>query len=115
MAEGWLTALRRACDESSQAAVARRLRQADGYPSPALINQVLAGKYTRDTARLQGLVEGLLMRQTVDCPVLGDIGKNKCLEHQARPRRFATANPLFVRLWKACRSGCPHSKLPREY
>lgn len=106
----WLTVLREACQAGSQAAVARRLGV-----SPAMINQALKGVYKGDIRRLQTLVEGGLMNQTVDCPVIGRLAKHKCLEHQTRDGRFATANPLNMDLYRACRSGCPHSKLPREY
>ena len=106
----WLTALRDACAASSKAGVARKLGV-----SPAMISQALKGVYKGDTGRLQTLVEGALMRQTVDCPIAGDLPKNRCLEHQARDRRFAFVNPLYSKLYRACRSGCPHSKLPKEY
>lgn len=106
----WLTVLRDACAQSSQAAVARKFGV-----SPAMISQALKGVYKGDMDRLQTLTEGVLMRQTVDCPIAGDLPKNRCLEHQARDRRFAFVNPLFSKLYRACRSGCPHSRLPREY
>lgn len=51
---GWLDALRQACTDSSQAAVARRLKV-----SPAMISQVLNGVYRGDMARIQGLIEGV--------------------------------------------------------
>ncbi|HRD68226.1 MAG TPA: XRE family transcriptional regulator [Candidatus Competibacter sp.] len=106
----WLEALRDACAESSQAAVARRLGV-----SPAMVNQAIKGLYKGDLDRLQGLVEGVLLRQFVDCPAAEDMPKHRCLEHQARPRQSAFVNPLFAKLYRACRSGCPHSKLPKEY
>lgn len=109
-APDWLTVLRDACAESSQAAVARKLGV-----SPAMISQALKGVYRGDIDRLRMLVEGALMRQTVDCPMVGDLPKNRCLEHQARDRRFAFVNPLYSKLYRACRSGCPHSKLTQEY
>ncbi|WP_347279608.1 XRE family transcriptional regulator [Plasticicumulans sp.] len=112
----WLEALREACERDGQAAVARRLRATGStYPSPTVISQALSGKYTGDLDRLRELVEGALLGASVRCPVIGDLVRNKCLEHQARERRFASANPLYVRLYRACRSGCPHSRLPKEY
>lgn len=108
--EPWMNVLREACERTSQADVARRLSV-----SPALINQALKGAYKGDLERLQTLVEGALSGQTVTCPVIGALRKHKCLEHQGRERRFATANPLKSQLYRACRSGCPHSKLPREF
>ncbi|MEI2740926.1 MAG: helix-turn-helix transcriptional regulator [Candidatus Competibacter sp.] len=106
----WLAALREACAETSQNAVARRLGV-----SPAMVNQTLKGAYKGDLERLQGLVEGSLLKRQVDCPVAEDMPKHKCLENQARPAQSAFVNPLFAKLYRACRSGCPHSKLPKEY
>ncbi|MFO1421212.1 MAG: helix-turn-helix transcriptional regulator [Candidatus Competibacteraceae bacterium] len=108
--ENWLDVLRDRCERTSQADVARRLGV-----SAALVNQAVRGLYKGDLERLQTLVEGVLSGQTVTCPVIGPLLKNKCLEHQERERRFATANPLKAQLYRACRSGCPHSKLTREY
>jgi len=106
----WLMALKTACLDTSQAAVARRLGV-----SPSAINQVLKGVYKGNVNRIQTLVEGCYLQHTVPCPIAGDIPKQKCLEHQARDVRMATVNPLFSRLYRACRSGCPYSRLPREY
>ena len=108
--ESWMIALRNACAKTSQAAIARQLGV-----SASMVNQALKGAYQGDLSRLQTLVEGVLQTQTVTCPVLGSLAKHKCLEHQARERRFATANPLKGQLYIACRSGCPHSKLAKEY
>lgn len=106
----WLVALRDACVASTQAAVARRLGV-----SPAMVSQALKGVYKGDLDRLQTLVEGALMARVVECPAFGEMPKNQCLEHQSRPRQFAFVNPLYSRLYRACRSGCPFSKLPKEY
>lgn len=110
MSDDWLSALRAACQASSQAAVARRLGV-----STSMVNQALKGAYKGDITRLQTLVEGELLHQIVGCPAVGDMPKHKCLEHQSRPRSMAFVNPYFSKLYRACRSGCPHSKLPKEY
>lgn len=104
---GWLDALRQACTDSSQAAVARRLKV-----SPAMISQVLNGVYRGDMARIQGLIEGVYCQKTVQCPVLGEIGLDVCLNWQAEP--FKPVNPTRVKLFRACRGGCPHSKITQE-
>ena len=106
----WLTVLRKTCDETSQAAVARRLGV-----SPALVNQLLKGSYKGDIERLQKLVEGSLMNQFVMCPVLDKMAKHKCQAHQERTLEYAVANPIYVQLYRACRAGCLHSKLTKEY
>ena len=49
------------------------------------------------------------MQFTVNCPVVGEIAKDRCLNHQAAP--FASTNPQRVSLYKACRGGCSHSAL----
>lgn len=104
---GWLDVLRQACADSSQAAVAKRLGV-----SASMINQALKGAYKGDLSRLQGLVEGAYLHQTVHCPVIGEIGLDVCLRHQAEP--FKPVNPMRVKLFRACRSGCPNSKIPKE-
>lgn len=103
-APDWIAALRTECARSTQAAVARRL----GY-SPTVVNQALRGGYAGDVERLREVVEGALMGRTVDCPVIGDLPRDRCLDHQIRP--FAATNPLRTALYRACRSGCPHSRL----
>jgi hypothetical protein len=98
----WIAALRAACEASSQARVAEALRQADGYPSPAIINQVLGGRYGHPTDRLAALVRGVYLAATVPCPVLGDIRLDHCQAHQRAP--FLAGSPLRVTLARACRS-----------
>ncbi len=108
MAEsGWLGVLRQVCADSSQSAAAKRLGV-----SAAMINQALKGTYKGDMSRLQGLVEGAYCHQTVQCPVVGEIGMDVCLHHQAEP--FKPVNPQRVKLYRACRGGCPHSRLLKE-
>jgi transcriptional regulator with XRE-family HTH domain len=102
----WLAALRRACKESPQAAVARRLGV-----SPATISQVLKGTYRADLSGIEQRVRGALFGETVDCPILGDIKRNVCLDWQDKP--FAATNELRVMLYRACRDGCPYSKLQK--
>ena len=102
--KNWLEELTARCQHTSQKKVADKL-----HLSAALINQVLKGKYPGDLARIQQLVEGKFMQYSVNCPVLGEITKNKCLFHQERP--FAATNPQRIMLHKACRSGCSHSLL----
>jgi hypothetical protein len=106
----WLDALRAACEKSSQSAVARQLKV-----SVAMVNQALKGTYKGDLGRLQAKVEGILQTQTVACPVLDNLPKHRCLEYQDRDEKRIFGNPLFMQFYRACRSGCPHSKLPKEY
>jgi hypothetical protein len=41
--------------------------------------------------------------------VLGEISAKTCIDWQAKP--FAATNEQRVMLYRACRSGCPYSKL----
>lgn len=61
----WLEVLRKECNASSQSKVADQLRQGDGFPSKALINQALSDKYARAQGinRLQKLVEARYMSE----------------------------------------------------
>ena len=101
----WIETLRAECERTSQSRAAARLGV-----SPAMVNQALRGKYKGNLARLERLVRGELMKETVTCPVLGEIGAKRCLDEQAR--RFASTNPQRVQLYRACRNGCPHSDIP---
>lgn len=98
----WIEVLRAACAASSQSAVAARI----GYSAGA-VSAVLSGTYNGNLERVQQAVEGALMASTVDCPVIGDLPRQRCVEHQRTP--FTPTNPMRVRLYHACRSGCAHS------
>lgn len=101
----WLDALRAAVEASSQAAVAKRLDV-----SPATISQLLKGTYAADTRRMEQRVRGELMRETHECPVLGQLTKRQCQDEQSKPYY---ANPLRSALHKACKS-CLHATTRKE-
>ncbi|KAB7624351.1 XRE family transcriptional regulator [Alkalilimnicola sp. S0819] len=103
MSELWIQTLRRACEDKGQ----RNVGTAIGY-SPAVVSQVLNGTYRGRVDLVRERVESALMgsRQTA-CPVLGEIPRHECLDHQARP--FAATNATRVRLYRACRS-CPNRR-----
>ncbi|MEW4983102.1 MAG: hypothetical protein AB1Y26_07705 [Cycloclasticus sp.] len=111
--KNWLEVLADACAETSQSRVSMRLKQPDGFPSPTVINQVLKDKYPGRKDRLKALVEGVYMNRTVICPVSDEISSDVCEENQSRP--FINTNPIRVRLFKACRGGCPHSRLEKDH
>lgn len=100
----WLVELARHCESKSQRQVASELGV-----SPAMVNQVLKGSYkgSLDTIRIK--VEGLYLNSCVDCPVLGEIPVHECKSNQERP--FSASNPLRVKVYRACRAGCPNSAL----
>ncbi len=96
----WVLALAEACDKTSQGKVAKRLGV-----SAAVVNQVLGDSYKGRLDRVETRVRGELMRETVLCPVLGEISKRDCLDHQGR--KFHATNRLRVQLFRACRT-CPN-------
>ena len=100
----WVITLAEACDEKDQG----RISSVVGY-SAATVSQVLSNSYKGDMKRFRTAVEGALMDFTVNCPVLGELPANYCLTYQRRP--FAATNPERVKLYKACRGGCPHSRI----
>jgi hypothetical protein len=106
MSKEWMDVLRARTAETSQRKVAEELGV-----SAAMVNQVLKGSYTGNTDTLRTRVEGAYMDQCVACPVLGRLPVHECEENQKRP--FTASNPQRVRLYRACRAGCPHSKLSR--
>lgn len=79
-----------------------------GYSS-ATISQTIANKYPGDISKIEQKVRGALMNAKVTCPVLGVIGRDKCIDSQALPKVFT--NSVRTRLFRACRNGCPHSRL----
>ncbi len=99
----WVEALASAVNGSSQTEVAKRLGVSNG-----LVSAVLSASYKGDLAAVHARVAGALMGARVTCPVLGDIGRDRCISEQATP--FRATNPHRVQLWQACRSGCPNAK-----
>ena len=99
----WIQVLAEACDDRSQKAVADQVQY-----SPGVISTVLSNCYRGDVNAIQKAVEGALMNVTVQCPVAGEIGMQQCQAFQRRP--FKATNSQRVMLFRACRSGCPHSR-----
>ncbi|MBX3580799.1 MAG: transcriptional regulator [Rhizobiaceae bacterium] len=106
-AEDWLLELAAFADQQGLAGAEKRI----GYSRSAISN-VLAGKYTGDTARVAEMVRGALMAATVECPILGEIGRDRCLQEQKEP--FRATSRHRAQLFHACRGGCPFSKLTTE-
>lgn len=98
----WIVALAEACQNETQTGVARRLSV-----SGSQISHVLANNYAGRLDRIEQLVRGVYLGATVSCPVLGDIGRDRCLEEQSRT--YAATSSVRVRLFHACRAGCPHA------
>lgn len=98
----WLATLRSHAKAHSQ----RQAADDIGY-SGTVVNQVLKGIYTGDLKAVQAKVEGALMGAMVECPVIGELPRNRCVEHQGR--KFAATNPLRVTLSQACPK-CPNRR-----
>lgn len=97
----WLEALRDFCAHHSQAEASRRI----GYSSGA-ISALLSGTYGANTSRIQKAVEGALMQSEVQCPVIGTLPRQRCVEYQRM--RFTAISPSFVALYRTCPT-CEHA------
>jgi hypothetical protein len=102
----WVGALAIACDESSQNAIAKRLDY-----SPAVVSNVLRRTYSGDLRAVEQAVRGRLMNQKVTCPVVGELDAATCNGHQRAP--WSPHNPQRIQFYRACRAGCPNSRLPK--
>lgn len=99
----WVEALAEEATRTSGAAAARRI----GY-SQAVVSHVFARSYTGDLARVADKVRGALMGSTVVCPVLGEIGRDRCLDEQRKP--FSATSSIRSKLFRACRGSCSHAR-----
>lgn len=98
----WIMSLQLACQTGSQKAVAAQI----GY-SPTVVNQVLKGVYPGDHGAVEQAVRGALMDGTVQCPVMGELRMDSCLQYQRQ--KFSAFNHLQVRLYRACQT-CPNNR-----
>lgn len=90
-------ALAHAAMGETATAAAKRM----GY-SPAVVTHVLRRSYPGDLTAVFGRIRGAFMGETVECPVLGEIGRDRCLTEQKRP--FAATNSSRARLFHACKT-----------
>lgn len=100
----WIIALAEACAADTQTAVAKRLDY-----SPSAISATLANTYAGDVDGIAERVRGAFMNHQVECPIKGAMSRNTCLQWQGKP--FAPTSADRVRMFHACRSACPHSRL----
>lgn len=98
----WIDALR----THRKAHGGKKTAEAIGY-SQAVVSAVLNGNYKGDSKAVRQKVEGALMGLTVDCPVVGELPRNRCLEYQRQP--FAATNHLRVQLANTCPK-CPNRR-----
>lgn len=104
----WIAALARECDATSQARAGRHL----GI-SGSTVNTVLQNKYPASTERIAQMVRGKLMAATVECPVLGELPTDLCVEWQEKAGKFFDTGQLRRRMYAACRA-CPRSRFARK-
>lgn len=104
----WVRIMAELCDRMGLSAVAAQI----GY-SAAAVREVIKARYGRTTRGNLSAIETAFRKQIIEvpviCPFLGEITTDQCLAHQRA--RFVPGNPLRVALFRACRSGCVHSKL----
>lgn len=106
-APDWLIELAALADREGLAGAEKRI----GY-SRSAISTIISGKYAGDIGRVEEMVRGALMALSVECPVLGEIGRDRCLQEQKEP--FRATSRHRAQIFHACRGGCPHSKLKNE-
>lgn len=100
----WVLELARLADAEGLGGAGKKI----GYSRSAVSN-VLNGKYgAGDLARVENMVRGALMAETVECPVIGTIGRDRCLTEQNEPFRATSA--FRAQLYHACRNGCPNAR-----
>tara|TARA_R110002094_G_scaffold160396_11_gene145829 strand:- start:1317 stop:1691 length:375 start_codon:yes stop_codon:yes gene_type:complete len=99
----WVSALVDACDAkgASQNKVAKRL----GFSAP-VVSQVLRREYPGNMGNVEKRVRAIYTPGTITCPALGPIGSEDCLNWQDNAKALITANPIKVRMYRACRK-CP--------
>lgn len=107
-APAWVLALAQAIDAQDMAMprAQKLIAERIGY-SNAVVHEVLRNRYRGDQAKVAARVAQCLANAHADCPVLGPISHAECRSNQGQKNPGST--PLKVRLFRACRGGCPHS------
>lgn len=103
----WVEALALEANRTTSAKAAKRI----GY-APAVLSYVFSNKYPGDLARVEAKVRGALMSAVVTCPVVGEIGLDRCLDEQKMGNTGASS--IRAQLYRACRGGCPYSRIKTE-
>jgi hypothetical protein len=102
----WIGELARLADSGGLAGAEKRV----GY-SRSAVSTILAGKYKGDLGRVEEMVRGALMAETVICPVLDEIGRDRCLTEQKEP--FRATSRHRAQLFHACKT-CKHNRSNRD-
>lgn len=100
----WLLRLAEEADATSQNKAAKKI----GYTGSAL-SSLFRRRYNADTRAIEEQVRGVLMKATVSCPILGEIGSHDCRSWREKAKRFSSHNSLSVQMFRAC-TRCPLNK-----
>lgn len=98
----WLEMLRREVAKHGLGKVAEMMET-----SRTSVSQLVNDKYPGNLDNMRRRVEGVFFNRTVQCPVAGEIPAQQCFTNQ---KRKPGSNPMNLRFFKACRSGCEHSQ-----
>lgn len=99
----WITELAAIADAAGLKGAGKRI----GYTG-SLVSGVLNNRYAGDLVAVEKAVRWALMSLSVECPVIGEIDRSRCLEEQRTPFRATSA--MRAQLFHACRSGCPNAR-----
>lgn len=94
----WVEVLALAIDQTSQNRAAAQIGR-----SAALVSNVIRNKYTGDMVAVELAVRAGLMKETVTCPVLGEIALATCLDWRNAAKHFAPVNTSRVTMYRACK------------
>jgi hypothetical protein len=105
--ERWLDILHEQAEKSTITEIARQLDY-----SRTSISLVMSGRYDGSTAKIAAKVIEIFTDR-VSCPHFGcDLTKAVCGDHQSR--QMPTSDAAALRLWMACRNGCPNCDLSMD-
>lgn len=99
----WIAELATMADASGLKGAGARI----GYTG-SLVSGVLNNKYRGDLVAVEKAVRWALMSLTVECPVLGEIDRLRCLQEQQEPFRATSA--YRAQLYHYCRGGCRNAR-----
>lgn len=105
----WVAALAARADALGLRGAAKVLGRSRSY-----VSCLISNSYAGDMGRAEELVRGALLGATVECPGVGGqpMKRNTCLEWQAKP--FAPTSSQRMKMYRACRGGCPHFLRQKE-
>lgn len=103
-APDWVVALAMECDRRGGFRKAAEVADI----SRATVSMLIRNRYDRAAESVEHKVRGRLMGDAVECPVLGELRRDRCLEHQARKLGDLGSSPMNVQLYRACQA-CPNN------